>query len=180
HGQGLPLGGRLRVTPVDQQPRRGRGPPPEHAEHAERDDHGQQPPVQPPPRPARRPAPEIELTRDPAQQPAVERSAAERRQNLFSFGNAAFFPSRPYMSDQISRSAGAAASPPAPPSDPTTTTTYRRAPAGSYEANQEVSVSPNASAVPVLPATASFPNGKPAKAPAAVPDLGTSASASRM
>src|SRR5690606_22723063 len=165
HVHDLPLQVRLRVAAVGQQPRLGGRPHQQHADRAQRGHDHEQLAVQQPPGGSRR---------DP------DRGRAVGGHRLFPFGSAGFSPSRPYMPDQMSRTTGAATSPPEPPSEITATTTYRGFFAGAYEANQEVSFSPNASAVPVLPATASLSNGNPENAPAAVPDLGTSASASRM
>src|SRR6202011_3880253 len=61
-----------------------------------------------------------------------------------------------------------------------TRTTYFGWSQGANEANTEVAFLPNSWAVPVLPATQTWLNGKPPNAPAAVPWVTTPASAERM
>src|SRR5215469_7641458 len=84
------------------------------------------------------------------------------------------------MPSQICRTAGAAASAPYPALGSMTTTTYCGCWHGANDANTEVAWLPNSSAVPVLPATHTLFSGNPPNAPAAVPEVTTPASASRM
>ena len=60
------------------------------------------------------------------------------------------------------------------------TTTYLGWLQGANEAKFDVELRPNTCAVPVLPATQTWPSGKPPKVPAAVPEVTTPCSALRM
>ena len=60
------------------------------------------------------------------------------------------------------------------------TTTYLGWSHGANDANTDVEFLPNTCAVPVLPATHTWPSGKPPNVPAAVPEVTTPCSALRM
>src|SRR5580693_10155632 len=84
------------------------------------------------------------------------------------------------MPSQIVRTAGAAASAPYPELGSMTMTTNWGLLQGANEAKTEVAFLPATEAVPVLPATQTWPSGNPPNAPAAVPWVTTPASAERM
>ncbi len=84
------------------------------------------------------------------------------------------------MPSQICRTAGPATCAPNPEFGIITTTTYLGWSHGANEANTDVDWVPLTWAVPVLPATQTWPSGNPPNVPAAVPLVTTPASACLM